>query len=60
MTYHQCKDPYYVQHLLGHKSLKSTEIYINIEHSLFEAGANDQFAVRIVEKPAEIKELLEA
>jgi integrase len=60
VTYHQCKDPYYVQHLLGHKSLKSTEIYINIEHSLFEAGANDQFTVRIVEKPEEIKELLEA
>jgi integrase/predicted RNA-binding Zn-ribbon protein involved in translation (DUF1610 family) len=60
VTYHQCKDPYYVQHLLGHKSLKSTEIYINIEHTLFEAGANDQFTVRIVEKPEEIKELLEA
>lgn len=60
MTYHQCKDPYYVQHLLGHKSLKSTEIYINIEHSLFDAGANDQFTVRIAEKPEEIKELLEA
>jgi integrase len=59
-TYHQTKDPYYVQHLLGHKSLKSTEIYINIEHSLFEAGANDQFTVRIAEKPEEIKELLEA
>ncbi len=60
VTYHQCKDPYYVQHLLGHKSIKSTEIYINIEHTLFEAGANDQFTVRIVEKPEEIKELLEA
>ena len=45
---------------LGHKSIKSTEIYINIEHSLFEAGANDQFTVRIAEKPEEIKELLEA
>jgi integrase len=60
VTYHQTKDPYYVQHLLGHKSLKSTEIYINIEHSLFEAGANDQFTVRIADKPEEIKELLEA
>ena len=60
VTYHQCKDPYYVQHLLGHKSIKSTEIYINIEHTLFEAGANEQFTVRIVEKPEEIKELLEA
>jgi len=59
MLYHQTKDPYYVQHFLGHKSLKSTEIYINIEHTLFEAGANDQFTVRIAEKPEEIKELLE-
>ena len=60
MTYHQTKDPYYVQHLLGHKSLKSTEIYINIEHSLFEAGTNDLFTVRIAQKPEEIKDLLEA
>ena len=59
MLYHSTKDPYYVQHFLGHKSLKSTEIYINIEHTLFEAGANDQFTVRIAEKPEEIKELLE-
>jgi integrase/ribosomal protein L37AE/L43A len=57
--YHQTKDPYYVQHFLGHKSIKSTEIYINIEHTLFEAGANDQFTVRIAEKPEEIKEFLE-
>jgi hypothetical protein len=59
-TNHQTKDPYYVQRFLGHKSLKSTEIYINIEHTLFEAGANEQFTVRIAEKPEEIKELLEA
>ena len=58
--YLQTKDPYYVQRFLGHKSLKSTEIYINIEHTLFEAGANEQFTVRIAEKPEEIKELLEA
>jgi integrase len=57
--YHQTKDPYYVQHFLGHKSLKSTEIYINIEHTLFEAGANDEFTVKVAEKPEEIKALLE-
>ncbi len=26
VTYHQTKDPYYVQHLLGHKALSSTEV----------------------------------
>lgn len=59
MLYHQTKDPYYVQHFLGHKSIRSTEIYINIEHTLFEAGANDEFTVRVAEKPEEIKALLE-
>jgi integrase len=59
MLYHQTKDPYYVQHFLGHKSIKSTEIYINIEHTIFEAGANDQFTVKVTEKPEEIKALLE-
>ena len=57
--YHQTKYPYYVQHFLGHKKLNSTEIYINIEHTLFEAGANDEFTVRVAEKPEEIKTLLE-
>jgi hypothetical protein len=55
----QTKDPYYVQHFLGHRSLSSTEIYINIEHTPFEAGANDEFTVKVPEKPEEIKTLLE-
>jgi len=59
MLYHQTKDPYYVQHFLGHRTLKSTEIYINIEHTLFEAGTNDQYTVKVAEKPEEIKQLLE-
>jgi integrase len=59
VLYHQTKDPYYVQHFLGHKKLETTEIYINIEHTLFEAGANDEFTVKVAEKPEEIKQLLE-
>ena len=52
-------DPYYVKNFLGHESLKSTEIYINIEHTLFEAGADDALTVRVVKKPEEVKSLLE-
>jgi hypothetical protein len=55
----QTKGSNYGQHFLEHKSLKSTETYINIEHTLFEAGVNDQFTVRIAENPEEIKELLQ-
>ncbi len=57
--YHQTKDPYYVQHFLGHKKLESTEIYINIEHTLFGAEANDEFTVKVAENPEEIVALLE-
>jgi integrase len=59
ILYHKTKDSYYVKNFLGHKSLKSTEIYINIEHALFEAETDDSFTIRVVEKPEEIKKLLE-
>jgi integrase len=56
--YHRTKDPYYVKQFLGHKSLKNTEIYINIERTLFEPG-NDEFTVKVTDKPEEVKSLLE-
>lgn len=34
--YHRTKDPYHVKQLLGHKTLKSTEIYIHLEEKLFQ------------------------
>ncbi len=58
MLYHKTKDPYYVKNFLGHKSLTNTEIYINIEHALFEPG-NDEFIVKATDKPQEVKSLLE-
>lgn len=56
--YHSTHDPYYVKQFLGHKSLKNTEIYINIERTLFEPGS-DEFTVKVTEKPEEVKSLLE-
>jgi integrase len=56
--YHKTKDPYYVKEFLGHKSLKSTEIYITIEHTMFEPGS-DEFTVKVAEKPEDVKTLLE-
>jgi integrase/predicted RNA-binding Zn-ribbon protein involved in translation (DUF1610 family) len=57
--YHRTKDIIYVQQLLGHKDIKNTMIYINIEHAIFGAGDNDEFTVRVTEKPEEIKEFLQ-
>ena len=56
--YHETKNPYYVKDFLGHKELRSTEIYINIERTLFEEST-DGFTVKVTEKPEEIKDLLE-
>ena len=58
MLYHETKDPYYVTQFLGHKSLKSTEVYINIERAVFES-TNDSFTVKIAQTPEEIQQLLE-
>jgi hypothetical protein len=58
MLCHRTKDPYYVKDFLGHKSLASTEIYINIERTMFEP-AGDEFTVKVAEKAEEIKTLLE-
>ena len=43
---------------LGHKSLQNTEIYINIERTLFEPN-DDEFTVKVAQSPEEIKALLE-
>jgi len=58
MLYHQTKDPYYVKQFLGHKELRNTEIYINIERTLFEPGS-DEFTVKVTDKAEEVKALLE-
>ncbi len=58
MLYHRTKDPLYVRDFLGHKSMKNTESYINIENTLFEPS-RDEFTVRVVEKTEEVKALLE-
>lgn len=38
--------------------MKNTEIYINIERTIFEP-ASDEFTVRVTDKPEEVKSLLE-
>ena len=57
--YHQTKDIYYVKEFLGHRSIKNTEIYITIERTIFSESSDDEFKVKVAEKPEDIKNLLE-
>jgi integrase len=60
MLMHQTKnDTYYVKTFLGHKSIKNTEIYIHLQEAIFGENGNDEFTVKVAEKPEEITELLE-
>jgi len=58
MEYHKTKDPYHVKQILGHKSLQTTELYINIEQALFQTE-NDEFHVNIAHNLNEACKLLE-
>jgi site-specific recombinase XerC len=59
MLMHQTHgDIYYVKQFLGHKSVQNTEIYLHIERTVFGESGNDEFTVKVAEKPEEVKTLL--
>jgi integrase len=57
--YHKTKDPLYVKDFLGHKSMKNTEKYVNIERKIFADYENDEFTVKVTDKPEEATKYLE-
>jgi integrase len=58
MEYHKTKDPWHVKRILGHKTLKTTEVYINIEQAIFQA-TNDEYHVKVAHDLKEACQLLE-
>jgi len=57
---HACtKDILHVMNVLGHKRIKNTMIYINLENAIFHT-TNEEFHVKVAKSPEEIKGLLEA
>jgi integrase/recombinase XerD len=58
MEYHKTKDIVHVKELLGHKSIESTMVYINIERSLFQYK-NDEFYVKTASTIEEASKLIE-
>jgi integrase len=57
--YHRTKDPLYVRDFLGHKTMKNTEKYVNIERQIFADGESDNYTVKVTDKPYEATLFLE-
>lgn len=59
IEYHKTKDIMHVKQVLGHKSIDSTMVYINIEQAVFLAE-NDDFTCKIAKDAKEASQLIEA
>jgi integrase len=59
MLYHKTKDPLYVRDFLGHKSIKNTEKYVNIERKMFADYGNDEYTVKVTSQQHEATIYLE-
>jgi hypothetical protein len=58
MEYHKTKDILRVQQLLGHRDLRNTLIYINLEKAIFQ-NADEEYHVKVAETLDEACKLLE-
>jgi len=58
MEYHKTRDILHVKHLLGHKSVKSTELYIHLERMAFRQ-TDEEFHVKAVKSMEEACKLVE-
>ena len=58
MLYHETKDMYYVMQRIGHKNIKNTLLYVQLEEALFQ-GEN-QYISKVAKTAQEICALIEA
>lgn len=58
--YHRTKDVLHVKQLLGHKSLNSTMIYIDIEKATYTKNENSEFITRVTKSDKGARSLVEA
>lgn len=58
--YHKMRDILHVQRLLGHKSLNSTMIYIDIEKAIYGQLRNEESTIRVAASLEDDQKLIEA
>ncbi|MFQ5758954.1 MAG: hypothetical protein ACE5IF_04695 [Candidatus Bathyarchaeia archaeon] len=60
MEYHKTRDILHVKHLLGHKNVQNTMIYIDIEKAIYGSLRDKVFTCRVAATIEEDKKLIEA
>jgi hypothetical protein len=58
MEYHKTRDILHVQQVLGHRDLRNTLVYINLEKALFQ-NTDDEYHVKVAQTLEEATKLLE-
>ena len=58
MLYHKTKSEYYVMQQLGHRNIKNTLLYIDLEKALFQGEA--EYISKVAKSEKEICSLIEA
>jgi integrase len=58
IEYHKIKDPLHVKEMLGHRSMNTTLLYIQLKKTLFKENS-DEFTVKGAKNHKKIKALLE-
>jgi integrase len=58
MLYHQTKDILYVMQFLGHRNIKNTLLYVQLEEALFKEE-NEEFTCKVAKTIGEAKTLVE-
>ena len=60
LEYHKTKDILHVKQLLGHKNIKNTMIYIDIERAVFGDERNAEYITRVAKSVKGARSLIEA
>jgi integrase len=60
VEYHRTRDIFHVMRILGHRDIKNTLVYIDLEHEIFKTSNLDEFTVKVAHNIKEACRLAEA
>lgn len=59
VEYHRTRDIFHVMRILGHRDIKNTLVYIDLDHEIFNNSNIDEFTVKVAHNTKEACRLAE-